>query len=303
MKKTAFLIIFIFSLVIPVLAKPGISLAQKEVYPGQSLSIILETDEEVKDAYVSLLGKYYALYPLEKKGYFRSIVPIPLEIEPGYYQVYVIYNISNIGGTIKQAERFHILKDKYPAIRLSFVPQKQKLLKPVLVNNDWDIIGAAVQQKNEKQLWSGEFILPCQGYFTSPFGEKRTIGKNTSWHRGLDIGSALKEKTKIIATNSGQVVLARYFKVFGNTVVIDHGQGIFSLYFHMSKILAQEGQEIKKGEILGKMGTTGVSTAPHLHWGMSVQDVRVDPKQWLDEAFFAHVNFLAGLPAGQAGKE
>ncbi len=282
MKKAAFLIFLFFSLSISAWAQPGISLAQSELYPGQTLSVIFKTDEEVQDAYVSLLGKYYALYPMEKKGYFRSIVPIPLEIESGYYQVYVIYNNSNIGGTIKQVERFHVLKDQYPSIYLSFQPKKQKLLSPVLVNNDWDIIGAAVQKKTAQQLWSGKFILPCQGYFTSPFGEKRKIGKSISRHRGLDIGSVLKEKTNIIATNSGQVVLARYFKVFGNTVVIDHGQGIFSLYFHLSKILAQEGQFIKKGEKLGKMGTTGVSTAPHLHWGMSVQDVRVEPKQWLD---------------------
>jgi murein DD-endopeptidase MepM/ murein hydrolase activator NlpD len=95
------------------------------------------------------------------------------------------------------------------------------------------------------------------------------------------MNSAQKEKSNILAINAGQVVLAQSFQVFGGTVVIDHGQGIHSLYYHLSKILVQPGQMVKKGQVLGKMGTTGVSSGVHLHLGISVYNVRVDPRQWL----------------------
>jgi murein DD-endopeptidase MepM/ murein hydrolase activator NlpD len=77
------------------------------------------------------------------------------------------------------------------------------------------------------------------------------------------------------------VVFADDLKAFGGTVVIDHGQGVNTLYFHLSKIGVTVGQSIKKGEAIGLTGNTGISSGPHLHWGLSVHNVRVDPNQWV----------------------
>ena len=98
-------------------------------------------------------------------------------------------------------------------------------------------------------------------------------------HRGWDFRAPIG--TKIRASNNGVVVLIDKFKAFGGTVVLDHGQGVFSLFFHLSKFLIKEGDYLEKGDVLGLTGNTGVSSGPHLHWGLSVHNVRVEPKSWV----------------------
>ena len=120
-----------------------------------------------------------------------------------------------------------------------------------------------------------------------PFGTHEFVsGKKRSQHTGNDFGSRLVYRALVKAANSGTVVIARPFQVFGNTVVIDHGQGIFSIYYHLSKFAVKEGQAVNTGQVLGNMGTTGISTSPHLHFGFSVHDVRVDGLQWINDPTF-----------------
>ena len=111
-------------------------------------------------------------------------------------------------------------------------------------------------------------------------------GKKKGQHTGNDFGANAGLRTLIRASNSGTVVMARPFDYYGNTVVIDHGQGIYSIYYHLSRIAVKEGQSVNQGGILGNMGSTGVSTSPHLHYGFSVHDVIVDGLQWIKDPTF-----------------
>jgi murein DD-endopeptidase MepM/ murein hydrolase activator NlpD len=115
----------------------------------------------------------------------------------------------------------------------------------------------------------------------SPFGVKRLHnGKPTgSYHGGIDQRGA--EGSEIRAVASGTVRLVRPFAVSGNTVGVDHGQGFESLYLHMSKFQAMDGQRVQKGDVLGYVGSTGRSTAPHLHWSLMANGVSVNPAQWM----------------------
>ena len=90
--------------------------------------------------------------------------------------------------------------------------------------------------------------------------------------------------TKVKAANNGKVVFAQKLSAFGGTIVIDHGQGVHTLYFHLSKFLAVVGQEVSKGTVIALSGNSGISSGPHLHWGMSVHDLRVNPLQWTKTA-------------------
>jgi len=108
------------------------------------------------------------------------------------------------------------------------------------------------------------------------FGQRRIYNKSyTSIHQGVDIAAPWGSPVR--ASNSGRVVLASSLYLSGRTVIIDHGQGVFSLYGHFSQILVKRGDLVKKGQVIARVGNTGRSTGPHVHWGVRILDSRVDP--------------------------
>ncbi|MGR6871081.1 peptidoglycan DD-metalloendopeptidase family protein [Pseudomonas sp. HK3] len=121
-----------------------------------------------------------------------------------------------------------------------------------------------------------EMIKPVVGPYSSPFGFKRFFnGEPRKPHSGLDI--AAPTGTPIHAPTSGKVVLTGNFFFNGNVVYMDHGQGIISMFCHLSKIDVKAGDVLKKGAVLGKVGATGRVTGPHLHWSVSLNNARIDP--------------------------
>jgi murein DD-endopeptidase MepM/ murein hydrolase activator NlpD len=127
-----------------------------------------------------------------------------------------------------------------------------------------------------QKLWNGPWLMPAAGAITTQFGEERSYNRGpiTGHHGGTDIGAPMG--APVAATNSGKVVMARQLRVHGNMIVIDHGGGVYSGYAHLSTFAAVEGQQVNAGEIIGYVGSSGVSTAAHLHWEMSVGGVLVD---------------------------
>ncbi|MBQ3561284.1 MAG: M23 family metallopeptidase [Oscillospiraceae bacterium] len=128
-------------------------------------------------------------------------------------------------------------------------------------------------------LWDGEFVLPLgDAHYkeTTAFGTFRTFSNgNTEWHNATDM--AAPGGTPVYATNSGVILFADYLGLTGNTIIINHGYGILSWHYHMSKLEAEKGDMVKKGDLIGKVGTTGLSTGNHLHFGISVGGIFVDP--------------------------
>jgi hypothetical protein len=130
-----------------------------------------------------------------------------------------------------------------------------------------------------ERYWSGAWITPAAGFVSDPFGSMRSFnGGPYSPHTGLDIAS--DEGTPIYATASGVVALAKELYLYGNSVILDHGVGVFSSYNHMSSLAVAPGQFVSQGDLLGYMGSTGFSTGPHVHWEAIVQGIRVDPGLW-----------------------
>ncbi|MFH2012172.1 MAG: M23 family metallopeptidase [Pseudomonadota bacterium] len=135
-----------------------------------------------------------------------------------------------------------------------------------------------------QKLWDGPF-LRTEGSPKAQFAENRTYyyhGKeiDKQIHLGVDI--AALEQFPVKAANNGIVVFADYLGIYGNAVIIDHGQGIFSLYGHLSSLKVKTGVEVKKGDVIGNTGTTGLAGGDHLHFSMLVQGVFVNPKEWWD---------------------
>ncbi len=150
------------------------------------------------------------------------------------------------------------------------------------------ILGAVADNTVNSLMWKGKFIRMRGAATRSKFADKRTYkykGKDVSKavHLGIDLASTVNDRIK--AANSGKVIFAEQVGIFGNTVIIDHGFGVASLYAHMDSIAVQVGQEVKKGEYIGTTGTTGLVGGDHLHFSMIVHDVFVNPLEWWDAAW------------------
>ena len=172
-----------------------------------------------------------------------------------------------------------------------FLEVNRKLRK----ENNAQIISIC-SKSSSKALWEGPFIR-MKGASKASFADLRTYyykGKeiDKQVHLGVDI-SALK-RFPIKAANSGIIVFADYLGIYGNTVIIDHGMGLFSMYSHLSSFDIKDGQEVKKGDVIGRTGTTGLAGGDHLHYGMIVQNTFVNPNEWWD-SHWIHDNITIKL--------
>lgn len=131
-------------------------------------------------------------------------------------------------------------------------------------------------------LWSQPFLLPMQGFGSSGYGDPRRYFEagEVSFHMGTDL--AAPAGTQIRATNDGIVILAESLPLAGGTVVIDHGAGVTSRYYHQNLILTQVGERVQRGDVIGEVGSTGISTGPHLHWEMRIGEASSNPLEWVD---------------------
>jgi murein DD-endopeptidase MepM/ murein hydrolase activator NlpD len=149
---------------------------------------------------------------------------------------------------------------------------------------EMETVRAMRRTVSDTKHWSAPFVRPVAGCMTSPFGVMRLHnGKPTgNFHDGIDQRSAAG--TPIRALAAGTAGLVRMFNIHGGTVAIDHGQGLITMYLHMSSFAVKEGAAVKAGEIIGYAGSTGRSTAPHLHWSIYVHGVPVNPQSWVRSA-------------------
>ena len=157
----------------------------------------------------------------------------------------------------------------------SMVHLNEETLKRV--RKDQAAISSLWSQETPVRYWDGSFLPPVEGRPGSPFGLRRWInGEPRNFHTGIDIKEA--EGTPVRAANNGRFALVGDFFFSGQSVFIDHGQGLFTMYFHLSEIRAKQGEQVRRGEILGWVGKTGRATGPHLHWGVRLGRSRVDPE-------------------------
>ena len=132
-------------------------------------------------------------------------------------------------------------------------------------------------------LWSKKFTLPLNSTQTSQFGKSRIYNKNhKSYHSGIDFRA--KINTKITASNDGVVAYAQDRFYSGKSVCINHGQGVYSVYYHLNKILVKKGDTIKRGEAVGLSGKTGRVTGPHLHFGLKLYSKNINPQVFIQQA-------------------
>ena len=208
---------------------------------------------------------------------YEGLLAVDMDTKPARYQVKV-RGTDQGGKSLAGASSLEVKKVSFKTQTLS-LPSSMVDLDPKTlerVNGETKRVEAIFQRARKEKLWKGPFLRPVQGEISTPFGLRRIINsQNKSPHSGVDLRA--NEGTPILASNSGAVVLVDDLFFSGKSVVLDHGQGIYSMYFHLSEIIAREGEKISKGDVMGQVGSTGRSTGPHLHWGVRVHGSKVDP--------------------------
>jgi murein DD-endopeptidase MepM/ murein hydrolase activator NlpD len=204
-----------------------------------------------------------------------AIVGLPLSIKPGPHSL----SVGN------QPISFQVTDKKYPEQRITLKTRKHiDLSKEDLARHRGEKAKAKKVFKGFDQQRTPDFAMlkPVEGPYSSPFGLKRFFNDEPrNPHSGLDI--AAPTGTPIKAPSEGTVKLTGNFFFNGNVVYMDHGQGVISMFCHLSQIDVKEGDVLSKGDILGKVGATGRVTGPHLHWSLSLNNNRVDPMLMLEK--------------------
>jgi murein DD-endopeptidase MepM/ murein hydrolase activator NlpD len=202
---------------------------------------------------------------------------VSLETKAGRYPLKV-EAVTTSGKHVHFEKELVVGREKYPAIELKVSkqytepnPEQQTEIKQAQ-----DIKHEAFSKITVEREWSGPFAAPVNAASSDIFGTRRVFnGVTKSVHQGLDY--RVGPGTPVMAINSGTVLLARFLYFEGNCVVIDHGQGLLSLYLHLSELRVKEGQHVERGEELGLSGATGRATGPHLHLAVRWQGVYVNP--------------------------
>jgi murein DD-endopeptidase MepM/ murein hydrolase activator NlpD len=213
------------------------------------------------------------LFP-QTQGAHLGLMPIPALEKPGRYKLEYL----DAGGAVLKSESVVVLNAHFLTQNI-VISKALSTLKPA--PGEQETVNAFRTTVSDTRFWQEPFELPIPGCMTSPFGVRRLHnGKPTGdYHAGFDQRGAAG--TPIKAITAGTVRIARQFNLRGGTVGLDHGQGLESIYMHMSKVAAVEGTTVKAGDIIGYVGSTGRSTAPHLHWTLYANGVPVNPSQWL----------------------
>ena len=278
---------------------------------GSGIIIVEINDENLKDYYISFNDKeIFELFPFYKKNYFISIITWPIDIKE-FKKVNVVA-VDLAGNKTEAKVPFYIkeFKEKIDNIKISddFV---NNISKHVLENSDMNVPSSIVdifiktnkelREKNLKTIREvvkknlvndmktsfdiKPFVrLPNAATFAQ-FGERRHYfyGEekiDEAWHLGMDWASVKRAEVQV--TNPGKVIFKDYLGIYGDTVIIDHGLGVGTLYAHTSSINVEVNDEVKAGQHIANTGATGAVFGDHLHFGVLVQGIEVNPNEWLD---------------------
>ena len=256
------------------------SISPGTIAQGESFAVTVEAEDATAVA-ATLLRRSWSLSEVAP-GVWWVIVPVPRDSEIGVTEL--VIDLYGEGGVWLDAISFQLV------VLANAAPFEEITLGGTGPSPDPAEVARDVAVRFEQHTavtgpprWSGPWILPVEGEVSGVFGSQRSYDgvPSDQWHHGHDI--AAQHGDPILAPAPGTVVWTGDLVLHGMGVIIDHGAGVYSGYWHMSLIAVREGVEVEPGDYLGNIGTTGLSTGPHLHWEVIIQGIDVDPVQWTTE--------------------
>jgi murein DD-endopeptidase MepM/ murein hydrolase activator NlpD len=186
------------------------------------------------------------------------------------------------GATLSFEQNLEVANQPYSIVKLrvqhKFTAPNRRLLKRI--KREEILKHRIFAESSNRQLWDGPFLAPVSETVSESFGVRRVFnGELKSQHQGLDYHAP--RGTRVVAANSGRILLARHLFFEGSCVIVDHGQGLMTLYMHLSRFKVREGQKVRRGQLLGLSGATGRATGPHLHLAVRWEGIYLDPARLL----------------------
>lgn len=253
------------------------SFPRHQAIPGGVAVILLAELEQPKPRVTYLKKKVMVR---ANDTHWEAVVGIPLSADAG------IHRIQVDNGQKRFSKEFRVVDKEYETTHITI--KNRRMVSPTKEDierhyREKKQIVAAIHSWSEKEQIDADFITPVEGRFSSPFGLKRIYNNQDRIrrHTGLDIAAPVG--TPILAPAGGTVIRTGNYFFTGNTVFIDHGQGLVTMYCHLNEIDVKEGQHVNQSQQLGKVGMTGRVSGPHLHWAVFLNQFKVDPTLFMSQ--------------------
>ncbi len=263
----------------------SVELSETTIIQGRTLVVNVTLSEPD----VSLTGIFEGrqlFFNQSPTANFWTIIAIHALTEPGLYPINLTATRLD-GSTVTATTNVTISAGPYGQENIQVDDSRGELLNADLIAQEREKLLGIWSQVSLQPRWEGPFrypVDPASLRLTSDFGTRRSYNGSevSSFHAGTDFGGGIG--LPIYAPAAGIVSLAEPLTVRGNAVLLDHGLGLFSGYWHLSQIAVEPGQELQPGDLIGYLGNTGLVTGPHLHWEMRLQGIAVEPLQWVDQS-------------------
>ena len=260
----------------------GLEITPLPLNQGQTTTVRIQTDQPISIE-GSLAGHTLNFYQAEN-GDYVAIQGIDGREEPGLAEFQV--TIQSTDGFPDGYTQFLLVKAVNFGKQASIIVDPT-MIDPAVTEPEEEYVNALISPVTPVQYWDGPFSAPTDDpCINAPYGTSRSYnnGAYFNFHTGVDFG-VCAQNLNIYAPANGVIIFAGQWNVRGNTVIIDHGEGIYSGLYHQSELLVNAGDQIIQGTLIGQIGNTGRSTGPHLHWDLWVGGVQVDPLVWLNSSF------------------
>ncbi len=265
----------------------------ESVRQGGIVSAELLTEATLVDPVCEWLGSSYPMYPA--RGGYRILLPVDRLQPTGPAEL--IVRAAGAGEPVARRTVTISELDTGPVEVIRLSPSRMKLQEDPRLKEQAKRMAEIVRTRTPVQYWRGAFQYPIASRGRN-YGKERLYEQArprsrkrgaksakaakpapsfTGYHRGTDFGAEMGDP--VVAPNAGRVIATERFVLPGNAIWIDHGQGVITGYFHLSQILVKPGDAIEAGQLIGRVGSTGRSTGPHLHWSVSIQGRTVNPAE------------------------
>jgi murein DD-endopeptidase MepM/ murein hydrolase activator NlpD len=252
----------------------GLLITTVAAQQGQAVRLSLPDQPGMESAQIQWQGKSIPYTKIGKE--WITVIGVDLDVKASDYPAEI--EVTRNGTVEKSDLTVHVKEVKFPVEHLQVEEQYVELSpenteRALREARELEDIHNSI---SPEALWREPFVVPIPGGVGSSFGKRRVFnGESRNPHAGADLKATTG--TPIRSANRGRVVLAKNLFFTGNTVIVDHGLGVYTLYAHLSRMNVKEGEIVERAKIIGLAGATGRVTGPHLHWGAKVQNTRVDP--------------------------
>jgi murein DD-endopeptidase MepM/ murein hydrolase activator NlpD len=243
--------------------------APPEVRQGETIRIT----SSVRAGFARMNSRKVRLFE-QPDGTWQGLMPVAVNDAAGRYTIEILES----SGAVMRELPVTVQENDFPEQNIR-VSKRTQSIRPS--RGELAAVGDLTRALTNRRYWQAPFRLPVVGCMNSPFGVQRLHNgvRTGNYHKGVDQRSPARRPVRAIT--GGVVQLSRMFNLHGGTIGIDHGQGLTSIYIHLSRLAVKQGTRVRPGQLIGYVGSTGFATGPHLHWGMYVNGVSVDPRQWV----------------------